>query len=127
MNRKIDSSLVRFVEEAKRFPMLSPEREQELTRAWRDHEDRDALRQLVGSHLRLVVKIARAPNTQLFDGQLDLDRSGAVVVDRELRTSRPGVFAVGDVVSGAYPRVAAALGQGSVAARSVLHYLDGRS
>jgi thioredoxin reductase (NADPH) len=75
---------------------------------------------------RLVIKIARAPNTQLFDGQLDLDRSGAVVVDRELRTSRPGVFAVGDVVSGAYPRVAAALGQGSLAARSVLHYLEGR-
>jgi len=76
---------------------------------------------------RLVIKIARAPNTQLFDGQLDLDRSGAVVVDRELRTSQPGVFAVGDVVSGAYPRVAAALGQGSLAARSVLHYLEGRA
>ena len=58
----------------------------------------------------LVVKIARGPNTQLFDGQLDLDRSGAVVVDRDLRTSRAGVFAVGDVVSGAYARVAAALG-----------------
>src|SRR5690348_11227795 len=59
MNQRIDSSLVRFVEEAKRFPMLSPEREQELARAWRDRQDRDALRQLVGSHLRLVVKIAR--------------------------------------------------------------------
>ena len=76
---------------------------------------------------RLVVKIARTPNTQLFDGQLDLDRSGAVVVDRDLRTSRAGVFAVGDAVSGAYARVAAALGQGSLAARSVLHYLEGRS
>lgn len=75
----------------------------------------------------LVVKIARAPNTQLFEGQLELDRSGAVVVDRDLRTSRDGVFAVGDVVSGAYPRVAAALGQGSLAARSVLHYLEGRA
>jgi thioredoxin reductase len=50
-----------------------------------------------------------------------------VVVDRELRTSQAGVFAVGDVVSGAYPRVAAALGQGSLAARSVLHSLEGRS
>jgi RNA polymerase sigma-32 factor len=59
MNRKLDSVLVRFVEEAKRFPMLSPEREQELARAWRDREDRDALEQLVGSHLRLVIKIAR--------------------------------------------------------------------
>jgi thioredoxin reductase (NADPH) len=75
----------------------------------------------------LVVKIARAPNTQLFEGQLELDRSRAVVVDRELRTSRAGVFAVGDVVAGAYARVAAALGQGSLAARSVLHYLEGRS
>jgi len=62
-----------------------------------------------------------------FDGQLELDRSGAVVVDRELRASRAGIFAVGDVVAGAYPRVAAALGQGSLAARSVLHYLEGRS
>ena len=59
MNRKLDTTLVRFVEEAKRFPMLSPEREQELARAWRDQRDSEALRQLVGSHLRLVVKIAR--------------------------------------------------------------------
>jgi thioredoxin reductase (NADPH) len=73
----------------------------------------------------LVVKIARVPNTELFEGQLELDRSGAVVVDRDLRTSRPGVFAAGDVVADAYPRVAAALGHGSLAARSVLHYLEG--
>jgi len=59
MNHKLDTTLVRFVEEAKRFPMLSPEREQELARGWRDHKDREALKQLVGSHLRLVVKIAR--------------------------------------------------------------------
>ncbi len=59
MNHRIDSSLVRLVGEAKRFPMLSPEREQELARAWRDRRDSAALRQLVGSHLRLVVKTAR--------------------------------------------------------------------
>ena len=75
----------------------------------------------------LVVKIARVPNTELFAGQLELDRSGAVVVDRELRTSCAGVFAVGDVVAGAYPRVAAALGTGSLAARSVLSHVEGRS
>jgi thioredoxin reductase (NADPH) len=75
----------------------------------------------------LVVKIARVPNTELFAGQLELDRSGAIMVDRELRTSRAGVFAVGDVVAGAYPRVAAALGSGSLAARSVLSHVEGRS
>ncbi len=59
MDTKIDTSLVRFVEEAKRFPMLTPEGEHELALAWRDGRDRAALKQLVGSHLRLVVKIAR--------------------------------------------------------------------
>jgi RNA polymerase sigma-32 factor len=39
--------------------MLSPERELELALAWRDHADEAALRDLVGSHLRLVIKIAR--------------------------------------------------------------------
>jgi thioredoxin reductase (NADPH) len=75
----------------------------------------------------LVVKIGRVPRTDLFRDQLDIDRSGAIVVDREMRTSRDGVFAAGDVVAGAYPRIAAAMGDGSVAARSVLQYLQDRA
>ena len=39
--------------------MLTFEREHELATAWRDGHDRAALKELVGSHLRLVVKIAR--------------------------------------------------------------------
>jgi RNA polymerase sigma-32 factor len=59
MNVKLDSTLTRFVEEAKRYPMLTPEREREIATAWRNRDDRAALDELVGSHLRLVVKIAR--------------------------------------------------------------------
>ncbi|TML62699.1 MAG: NAD(P)/FAD-dependent oxidoreductase, partial [Actinobacteria bacterium] len=55
-----------------------------------------------------------------------LDGNGAVVVDAELRTSRRGVFAAGDVVAGSYWRVATALGHGSLAARSVLRHLRER-
>jgi RNA polymerase sigma-32 factor len=55
----VESGLSRFIEEAKRFPMLSPDDERDLTLAWRERRDRQALRKLVGSHLRLVVKIAR--------------------------------------------------------------------
>ena len=54
-----DNGLTHYLEEARRFPMLSPERELELALAWRDRRDREALRQLVGSHLRFAVKIAR--------------------------------------------------------------------
>src|SRR6185369_9421102 len=46
-----DNGLTHYLEEARRFPMLSPERELELSLGWRDKRDREALRQLVGSHL----------------------------------------------------------------------------
>jgi thioredoxin reductase (NADPH) len=75
----------------------------------------------------VVVKISYEPATSVFAGQLDLDRHGAVVVDDELRTSRQGVFAAGDVTAGSYPRIATAAGQGLLAARSVLRFLEGRS
>ncbi|MFI5040345.1 MAG: NAD(P)/FAD-dependent oxidoreductase [Acidimicrobiales bacterium] len=74
----------------------------------------------------LVVKIARLPSTDLFGGALELDRRGALVVDRELRSSRPGVYAAGDITAGAYARVATAMGQGVLAARSLLRHLQGR-
>ena len=74
----------------------------------------------------LVVKIARRPRTDLFRDQIGLDRAGAIVVDAEMRASPDGVFAAGDVVAGSYARVATALGQGALAARSVLRYLQGR-
>ena len=72
----------------------------------------------------LVIKISRDPATDAFRGQLDLDHRGFVVADRELRTSCPGVFAAGDVVSGAYWRVSSALGHGSLVSRTILRYLQ---
>jgi thioredoxin reductase (NADPH) len=72
----------------------------------------------------VVVKISRDPATGPFRGQVDLDHRGFVVVDRDLRTSCPGVFAAGDVVSGAYWRVSSAMGQGSLVSRTVLNFLQ---
>ncbi len=73
----------------------------------------------------MVVKIShgiRAPGP--FRGQVEMDRRGAIVVDGDLRSSLPGVYAAGDVVAGAYWRVAAAIGQGSAVARSILRHLE---
>jgi thioredoxin reductase (NADPH) len=72
----------------------------------------------------LVIKISRVPATESFGGQIDLDPRGAIVVDDALSASRPGVFAAGDVVAGSYWRVATAMGQGVLAARSIRHYLE---
>jgi thioredoxin reductase (NADPH) len=73
----------------------------------------------------LVVKISRDPCTQPFRDQIEVDQRGFIVGDSELRTSCPGVFAAGDVVSGAYWRVSSALGQGSLVSRTILRYLQG--
>src|SRR3989475_3615221 len=53
-----ESSLTRYLEEIRRFPMLEPQDEYMLAKRWREHGDRDAAHKLVTSHLRLVAKIA---------------------------------------------------------------------
>jgi len=52
-------SLDHYIQAVNRFPLLSAEQEIQLGRRLRDHNDLDAARQLVLSHLRLVVAVSR--------------------------------------------------------------------
>ncbi len=52
-------SLDSYIQTVNRYPMLSLEDEQRLARAWHDNQDVEAARQLVLSHLRMVVSVAR--------------------------------------------------------------------
>jgi Sigma-70 region 2 len=51
--------LSRYFRGVRSFPMLSAEAERALCYRWRDHHDISAAHQLVGSHLRLVARIAK--------------------------------------------------------------------
>jgi len=53
-----DGNLTRYLQDIRKFPMLEPEQEFMLAKAWREHGDVEAAHQLVTSHLRLVAKIA---------------------------------------------------------------------
>src|SRR6201747_300689 len=53
-----EGNLSRYLQEIRKFPMLAPEEELALSKAWRDREDMDSAHKLVTSHLRLVAKIA---------------------------------------------------------------------
>ncbi len=53
-----EQGLSRYLTEIRKFPMLEPEQEFMLAKAWVDHGDRDSAHQLVTSHLRLAAKIA---------------------------------------------------------------------
>jgi RNA polymerase sigma-32 factor len=53
-----EGSLSRYLQEIRKFPMLSQEEEYMLAKRWEDHGDSEAAHKLVTSHLRLVAKIA---------------------------------------------------------------------
>src|SRR6201986_631623 len=53
-----EAGLSRYLTEIRKFPLLAPEEEYMAAKAWREHEDPEAARKLVTSHLRLVAKIA---------------------------------------------------------------------
>ncbi len=54
----IEGSLSNYLEQIKKFPMLSLDEEYMLARRWKDRGDLKAAQKLVTSHLRLVAKIA---------------------------------------------------------------------
>jgi thioredoxin reductase (NADPH) len=92
----------------------------------------------------MFVFIGMAPHAGWLEGQLALDGHGFILTGAEaarcdpqdhaeierdlflLETSRPGVFAAGDVRSGSIKRVASAVGEGAMAVRLVHEHLHGR-
>jgi len=53
-----EGGLSHYLGEIRKFPMLAPDEEYMLAKAYKEHGDRDAAHRLVTSHLRLVAKIA---------------------------------------------------------------------
>jgi len=53
-----EANLSRYLQQIRKFPMLSPDEEFMLAKRYQDTEDADAAHRLVSSHLRLVAKIA---------------------------------------------------------------------
>ena len=55
---QLEGSLSSYLNEIKKFPMLTAEEEYMLAKSWRDRGDLKSAHKLVTSHLRLVAKIA---------------------------------------------------------------------
>lgn len=73
----------------------------------------------------VFVFVGLKPNTQfLKDSGIELDKQGLVKTDQHLETTMKGVFASGDVRSGATMQIASAVGEGATAALAIREYLD---
>lgn len=76
----------------------------------------------------VFIFVGLKPNTGFLDGSgVELDEVGLIKTDTMMQTNIPGVFASGDVRSGATMQIASAVGEGATAALTIREYLDDMS
>jgi thioredoxin reductase (NADPH) len=76
----------------------------------------------------VFVFVGLMPNSQfLKDEPIKLDEIGFIITDAGLQTNMKGVFAAGDIRSGATMQIASAAGEGATAALKIREYLEGRA
>jgi len=72
----------------------------------------------------VFVFIGYVPNTEKLEGIVELNDWKEIVVDKNLATNIPGVFAAGDSIAKRYRQVTTAVADGTIAALSVAEYVN---
>lgn len=97
--------------------------------SWAHRDTGQAQTHAIGN---LFVMIGAAPNTEWLGGCLALDTAGFVrtghaddgtPLESPYATSRPGIWAIGDVRAGSVKRVASGVGEGSVVVQAIHRFL----
>ena len=75
----------------------------------------------------VFIFIGHDPNTEMFIDQLDTDQNGYLVLDQQMHTNLPGVFAAGEVGDPHFQQVIFSAGMGAAAAMEVVEFLEEES
>jgi thioredoxin reductase (NADPH) len=72
----------------------------------------------------VFVFIGMKPNVDLFRDKLELDKWGYIKTDEDMKTSMPGIYAVGDVICKKYRQITTAVADGTIAAIAIAKELN---
>ena len=73
----------------------------------------------------IFVFIGQQPNTKEFQGVINLDKKGYIIVDQSMRTNVQGIYAAGDVIVKKYRQLTTAASDGTIAALEAIDYISG--
>ncbi len=72
----------------------------------------------------VFIEIGHIPNTQAFEGILELNAHKEIIVNEKCATNIPGVFAAGDITNVPYKQIVIAVAQGATAALGANEYIN---
>jgi thioredoxin reductase (NADPH) len=72
----------------------------------------------------LFIFIGHTPNTQMFEGQLEMSELGYIKINDRMETNIPGVFAAGEAADPHFRQVVTSAGMGAAAAIQATRFLE---
>lgn len=124
-------ALEHYVEEAKKNEKISFIMESKIVEFIGDEKLKEVKiqNQRTGEISRMKIDgvfvfIGYVPNTETLQGIVELNRWNEIVVDKDMRTNLPGVFAAGDSIQKRYRQVTTAVADGTIAALTAAEYIN---
>ena len=72
----------------------------------------------------VFIFIGHIPNSELFTGQIEMDKAGYIITNGMMETSIPGVYAAGEITDPHFRQVITSAGMGAAAAIQATHFLE---
>jgi thioredoxin reductase (NADPH) len=72
----------------------------------------------------VFILVGTIPSSEFLNNTVSIDKDGFIIVNKEMETSVPGIYAAGDVISKRLRQISSSVGEGATAAFNAEKYLE---